>query len=91
MSGTRSSPDPRAAALIEKLELSAHTEGGYFCEVDRSPSRVQPLDGRPERRALTTIYFLLTAGDVSRAAERWLSERSRTVGHYVPPGVLPHP
>jgi zinc protease len=33
----------------------------------------------------------VTAGDVSRAAERWLSERSRTVGHYVPPGVLPHP
>jgi hypothetical protein len=78
MSGTRSSPDPRAATLIEKLELSAHPEGGYFCEVDRSPSRVQPLDGRPERRALTTIYFLLTAGDVGR----WHRVASDEVWHY---------
>jgi predicted cupin superfamily sugar epimerase len=57
---------PRAAALITALELSPHPEGGYFREIHRSASVVDPRDGRPARAALTTIYFLLTAGQVSR-------------------------
>jgi len=68
--------DPRAAQLITSLGLSPHPEGGYFREVYRSDGRVHPNDGRGERAALTTIYFLLVAGQVSRwhrvaADEAW--------------------
>lgn len=58
--------DPRAAELITVLELSPHPEGGYFREIHRSASSVDPRDGRAERSALTTIYFLLVSGEVSR-------------------------
>lgn len=56
----------RAANLVASLGLAPHPEGGHFREVYRSASRVRPLDGRSERAALTTIYFLLAAGEVSR-------------------------
>ena len=56
----------RAAELITSLGLTPHPEGGHFREVYRSGSRVRPLDARAERTALTTIYFLLAAGEVSR-------------------------
>ena len=46
--------------------MQPHPEGGYYVEMHRSATSVQPLDGRPQRAALTTIYFLLTADDVSR-------------------------
>lgn len=57
--------DARATHLISSLDLRPHPEGGYFCEVYRSASRVQPRDSREERTTLTTIYFLLAAGDRS--------------------------
>ena len=77
--GTKSSErDRRAAELIEGLGLAPHPEGGYFREVYRSAARVHPLDGRPDRLALTTIYFLLTAGQVSR----WHRVTSDEVWHY---------
>src|ERR1700750_2163926 len=56
----------RAAKLISELRLEPHPEGGYFREVFRSPREVKPLDGRPVRSALTTIYFLLLEGQHSR-------------------------
>jgi hypothetical protein len=56
----------RAAELIAGLQLSPHTEGGYFREIHRSPSLVDPRDGRARRSALTSIYFLLVSGGVSR-------------------------
>jgi uncharacterized protein len=56
----------RAVALIASLNLRPHPEGGYYGEVYRSSSLVMPGDTRAERSALTTIYFLLPAGDVSR-------------------------
>jgi uncharacterized protein len=58
--------DPRASELIAALRLLPHPEGGYFREVHRSVSQVQPLDARSARCALTTIYFLLAAGQASR-------------------------
>jgi uncharacterized protein len=58
--------DPRAAALITALDLVRHPEGGYFRETHRSRLSVVPRDGRPERSALTTIVFLLPAGELSR-------------------------
>ncbi|HEV2126007.1 MAG TPA: cupin domain-containing protein [Chloroflexota bacterium] len=68
----------RAAHLISSLALAPHPEGGYFREVYRSAARVQPLDARAGRAALTTIYFLLGAGEVSR----WHRVASDEVWHY---------
>lgn len=56
----------RAAILIDTLGLVPHREGGHFREVHRSPCRVLPEDGRRSRSALTAIYFLLVAGEISR-------------------------
>jgi len=66
----------RAEQLMSALHLQPHPEGGHYGEVYRSHSRIQPLDERGERSALTTIYFLLTAGEVScwhrvRSDEAW--------------------
>ena len=56
---------PRAQSLIADLNLQPHPEGGYYREIFRSASRVQPADRRTERSALTAIYFLLVAGQHS--------------------------
>ena len=56
----------RAAALIEALRLEPHPEGGYYRELFRSRRMVRTDDGRSERWATTTIYYLLTAGQQSR-------------------------
>lgn len=56
----------RADELIAALSLGPHPEGGWYAEVFRSASIVIPGDGRGARSGLTTIYFLLTAGQVSR-------------------------
>ena len=69
---------PRAAVLIEKLGLTAHPEGGAFSEVYRSSATVLPVDGRGERRALTVIYFLLTAHQIGA----WHRVGSDEVWHY---------
>ena len=76
--------DARAAELIRTLELTPHPEGGYYREIFRSPARVQPLDGRTDRLALTTIYFLLVVGQVSR----WHRVASDEVWHYYEGGPL---
>jgi len=55
----------RAAALVAELGLRAHPEGGYYAEVFRSGQPVQTGDGRAARVALTTIDFLLAAGQFS--------------------------
>ena len=68
----------RTKFLIETLHLQPHPEGGYYREVYRSASQVQPADERPERSALTTIYFLLTEGQYSR----WHRVSSDEVWHH---------
>ena len=68
----------RAAGLIATLGLNPHPEGGYYGEVHRSSFTVQPMDGRGPRSALTTIYFLLPAGRVSR----WHRVQSDEVWHF---------
>jgi hypothetical protein len=70
--------DPRALALIDELGLGTHPEGGYYRPVYRSVSRVQPADDRSSRASLTTIYFLLAAGQHSR----WHRVRSDEVWHF---------
>lgn len=56
---------PRARQLIDELGLQPHPEGGLFKEVYRSADTVSRADGAV-RAALTTIFFLLPAGAVSR-------------------------
>jgi predicted cupin superfamily sugar epimerase len=68
----------RAAVLIATLGLSPHPEGGYYGEVYRSSATVHPGDGRGPRSALTTIYFLLPQGSVSR----WHRVQSDEVWHF---------
>jgi predicted cupin superfamily sugar epimerase len=70
--------DARAAALIDRLGLQPHVEGGYYREIYRSASRVRPTDGRPLRAAVTTIYFLLAAGQESR----WHRVTSDEIWHF---------
>ena len=70
--------DARASQLIEQLGLVPHPEGGYYRQIYRSATTVHPADGRPARPSLTTIYFLLAAGDVSR----WHRVASDEVWHY---------
>jgi predicted cupin superfamily sugar epimerase len=75
---------PRAAELLRSLDLVPHPEGGFFREIFRSRTLVQPLDGRSRRSALTTIYFLLPAGTVSR----WHAVASDEVWHLYEGGPL---
>ncbi len=68
----------RATELLNTLAMRPHPEGGHFVELFRSPHRVQVLDRNVERAALTTIYFLLAAGEFSR----WHRVVSDEVWHY---------
>jgi predicted cupin superfamily sugar epimerase len=70
--------DARVRTLIESLGLVAHPEGGYYAETYRSQARVRPADGRGERRALTTIYFLPPEG----VRSRWHRVSSDEVWHF---------
>ncbi len=74
----------RATELIEQLKLEPHPEGGYYREIFRSADLVAPADGRGPRAALTTIYFLLPAGIVSR----WHRVASDEVWHLYEGGPL---
>ena len=74
----------RAAELIARLALEPHPEGGYYREIFRSRGLVVPADGRGPRAALTTIYFLLPAGIVSR----WHRVASDEVWHLYEGGPL---
>ncbi|MEN9706130.1 MAG: hypothetical protein RLZZ393_2009 [Pseudomonadota bacterium] len=68
----------RAEQLRATLRLEPHPEGGHYREIYRSPDRVQPADGRPPRNAITTIFFLLQAGEQSR----WHRVTSDEAWHY---------
>lgn len=68
----------RAHELIDTLGMRPHPEGGHYVELFRSGHRVQVLDRSVERAALTTIYFLLAAGELSR----WHRVMSDEVWHY---------
>lgn len=54
----------QARDLIDRLALESHPEGGWYREFHRSAARVETPHGA--RPALTAIYFLLGAGEVSR-------------------------
>jgi len=71
------SPGGRAGELIRTLGLAPHPEGGHYREVFRSLHSVTPDDARGRRSALTTIDFLLVAGEFSA----WHRVRSDEVWH----------
>lgn len=68
---------PRAAYLVRSLALAPHPEGGFFREIFRSDAVVDPQDSRGRRSAVTTILFLLAAGQFSR----WHALSSDEVWH----------
>jgi predicted cupin superfamily sugar epimerase len=70
--------DERIAERIRALELVPHPEGGFYREIWRSQARVEPADARGARAALTSIYFLLPGGAVSR----WHRVRSDELWHH---------
>jgi len=70
--------DARAGTLIDQLGLEAHPEGGYYRQIHRSGHVVLPADGRGARPSLTTIYFLLAEGAISR----WHRVASDEVWHH---------
>ena len=74
----------RAAELIATLDLRPHPEGGFYREIYRSQSVVMPNDDRGPRAALTTIYFLLPAGEQSP----WHRVASDEVWHLYEGGPL---
>lgn len=69
---------PRAAALIAELRLEPHPEGGHYRQVYKSASRVVLAESDATRTALTTIFFLLPGGEISR----WHRVSSDEVWHF---------
>jgi predicted cupin superfamily sugar epimerase len=74
----------RPQQLAELLGLTNHPEGGKYRQIYRSEISVQPADSRSARRALTSIYYLLAAGEFSR----WHRVRSDEVWHLYEGGPL---
>lgn len=58
--------DPHPEALIARLELRPHPEGGWYRELHRAGGRVQRVEDGRCRTGLTLIAFLLTEGQRSR-------------------------
>lgn len=55
----------RADELIRELGLAPHPEGSFYRELFRSRRMVRTDDGRSERWAVTTIYYLMRGTDVN--------------------------
>jgi predicted cupin superfamily sugar epimerase len=68
--------DPALAALIARLDLRPHPEGGWYRETFRDPRTVRAEGFDGPRSASTAIYFVLAAGHFSafhriRSDEVW--------------------
>jgi uncharacterized protein len=57
-----------AEDVIRLLRLQPHPEGGHYRETFRDSAATE---AGSNRAASTAIYFLLCAGEVSRAAAAW--------------------
>ena len=69
---------PRANELLQSLAMRPHPEGGHYVEIYRSARRVEVLERKVQRSAITSIYFLLAAGEYSR----WHRVLSDEIWHY---------
>ncbi|KMZ12499.1 hypothetical protein BHUM_03747 [Candidatus Burkholderia humilis] len=65
-------------ALIRRLKLEPHPEGGYFRETYRAEDRVKCEEADDTRAASTAIYFLLCDG----AHSAWHRIRADEVWHF---------
>ncbi|MGE5363272.1 MAG: cupin domain-containing protein [Bacteroidota bacterium] len=52
--------------LIDRLQLISHPEGGYYRELYRSEQKVTAPGRMGELSAVTTIYYMLVNGQISR-------------------------
>ena len=68
----------RAAELLQALAMRPHPEGGHYVELFRSPHRVEALERKVQRSAITAIHFLLQSGEFSR----WHRVMSDEMWHY---------
>jgi hypothetical protein len=68
----------RADDLVRELKLAPHPEGGFYRELFRSRRMVRTDDGRSERWAATTIFYLLRGTDVNR----WHRVASDEIWHW---------
>ncbi len=60
---------PQAEEWIKNLNLQRHPEGGWFAEVYRAPGHIPESalhNHGGDRPYMTSIYFMLAAGEVSR-------------------------
>jgi predicted cupin superfamily sugar epimerase len=72
-----------AAYYIEKLQMEAHPEGGFYKETYRSDFLVNNANGA-ERNICTAIYFLLADSDKShfhriQSNELWFHHQGETL------------
>lgn len=68
----------RADDLVRELKLAPHPEGGFYRELFRSRRMVRTDDGRSERWAATTIFYLLRGADVNK----WHRVASDEIWHW---------
>ncbi len=68
----------RADDLVRELLLAPHPEGGFYRELFRSRRMVRTDDGRSERWAATTIFYLLRGTDVNK----WHRVASDEIWHW---------
>ena len=68
----------RADDLVRELGLAPHPEGGFYRELFRSRRMVRTDDGRSERWAATTIFYLLRGTNVNR----WHRVASDEIWHW---------
>jgi predicted cupin superfamily sugar epimerase len=68
----------RADELVRELGLAPHPEGGFYREIFRSRRMVRTDDGRSERWAATSIYYLLRGSDTNR----WHRVASDEIWHW---------
>ncbi len=68
----------RADQLVRELGLAPHPEGGFYRELFRSRRMVRTDDGRSERWAATTIFYLLRGSDVNK----WHRVASDEIWHW---------
>jgi uncharacterized protein len=72
-----------ASYLIQKLQLQAHPEGGFYKETYRSEELITTADGRV-RNVFTSIYFLLENEEKShfhriKSDETWYFHQGETM------------
>lgn len=63
---------------IQKLSLSPHPEGGFFKEIYRSQDVVKSSGNDEDRKASTSIYYLLKQGQYSS----WHTLKSDEIWHH---------